>query len=273
MILDINKFTEHVPTAEGSDLNALIPFTEEAEQWLRESLLGDALHDLIAGLDETADLKRCAQTAVCLKAYETAIPFLDLTQTPNGFAVVNNSNHAPASKERAERLLNFVARRLSTALDSVIHRIHPADEYREEWKKSPAFASRTEIVFLTVQELRNYSGNKDAGYRDLETSHPMILGFQADIAKHISQACLDELLQKKGNYELSSREERVFRSIQTIIGLQMQNRSFYPLIEGTINYMITFPEEFPAYINSPEYRIKISPRYENKRDHSTFFFG
>ena len=101
MILnDIEKFTYHVPTAEGSDLEELRTFVEEAEQWLSDKLTGPDLYGLISGLDETENLNDCAQAAVCLKAYETAVPFLDLIQTPNGFAVVSNSNQAPASRER-----------------------------------------------------------------------------------------------------------------------------------------------------------------------------
>jgi hypothetical protein len=273
LLSDIEKFTDYVPTAAGSDLNALLPFMEESELWMQDNLLGADLFVLIAGLEETALIKRHVQTAVCLKAYETAIPFLDLVQTPNGFGVVNNTNQAPASRERVERLLDSVARRLTTVPDSVINQIRADGDLLPVWKTSTASVSRAEIVFLTAAELRNFSGNKQADYHDLEASHPLILGFQAEVAKHISAGCLETLLLKRCLGTLSSREERAFRAIQTVIGLKMQSRPDYPLIEGLINYMISFPEEFPEYINSPEYRVKVSPKYENKKEHSTFFFG
>ena len=42
---------------------------------------------------------------VAFDAFRNAVPHLDLILTPNGFGIVNNSNIAPASKERVERLI------------------------------------------------------------------------------------------------------------------------------------------------------------------------
>ncbi|MDR2086835.1 MAG: hypothetical protein LBP72_06630 [Dysgonamonadaceae bacterium] len=274
MILEnIEKFTDYVPTAIGSELNELKPFLEESEQWIQDKLLGPDLYAVIAGLPDTDDLKRNAQAVVCLQAYESAIPFVDLVQTPNGFAVVSNANLAPASKERVERLLEFVARRLTALLDKTISAIRSDKACVAEWKKAPAFEFRTEIVFLTTTELRNYSGNKEVKYYDLDAVHPLVLSFQNQLAEHISHACLNRLLQKRAAGELSEREERAFRAIQTIVGAKMRGENAYPLTEGLVNYMISFSDEFPDYINSPEYRLKLSQKYENKKNDTTFFFG
>jgi hypothetical protein len=273
ILTDIGKFTDYVPTAAGSDLNALMPFLEESEQWLQDSLSGEDLFAMIAAMDETAALKRHTQTAVCLKAYEAAIPFLDLTQTPNGFAVVSNSNQAPASKERVERLLNFVTRRLTATMDSIINAILPDNDCRTEWKKSQAFRFRTEIVFLTAAELQKHAGNKQADYRDLETSHPLILTRQAEIAEYVSRSFLNTALRKRGDCELSEREKQAFGDIQAVTGLKMQTIPAQTLMESIVNFMISLPKEFPDYINSPEYRLKISTKYANSKEHPTFFFG
>ena len=50
-------------------------------------------------------LKATMARIVAFDAFRNAVPHLDLILTPNGFGIVNNSNIAPASKERVERLI------------------------------------------------------------------------------------------------------------------------------------------------------------------------
>ena len=57
---------------------------------------------------------------VAFDAFRNAVPHLDLILTPNGFGIVNNTNIAPASKERVERL---IASLLSNRDDEIEHLI------------------------------------------------------------------------------------------------------------------------------------------------------
>jgi hypothetical protein len=295
MILsNIEKFTEYIPTAAGSDLNELRPFIEEAEFWLKTELLGYPLYYRIQqvlenppegvfdnafdyAFDESiapADILRSAQLVVCLKAYLGAIPFVDLIQTPNGFAVVSNNNQAPASKERVERLIQWIEKRLSNALDTLILFAFCYSEFRELWKQEQIlFDTHTEIVFITSKELQRYSGNKSSGFKDLQNCHPELLSLQSKAAGYISVAYMDELLEKRRNAQLNDFDRYVFRSVQAIIGLMLQKAPYYHLVEKLINYMLNNPDKCPAYLTSPEYALKMEPKYENKKSDSTFFFG
>ncbi|MDR1339257.1 MAG: hypothetical protein LBK58_04295, partial [Prevotellaceae bacterium] len=227
--------------------------------------------------DETippADILKAAEPVICLKAYLSGIPFLDVVQTPNGFAVVNNTNHAPASKERVERLLEFVKRRLTAALDFLIEFAFSYSIFRGLWKQEEELFNRhTEIVYLTTNELRRYSANQSATCMDLFTIHPVVLSLQSEIAGYFSAAYLDELIEKRRNVKLSVFDSHVFRAIQTIAGLKLQKASFYHLVESEVNYMIGHPDEYPAYMASAEYKLKMSQKYENRQRHATFFFG
>jgi hypothetical protein len=84
---------------------------------------------------------------------------------------------------------------------------------------------------------------------------------------------MDRLLQKRACGKLSGHEEKVFRAIQTVVGLKMQGRPDYHMIENITGYMTAFPDEFPEYFQFPEYRIKTGWKYENRQSGSTFFFG
>jgi hypothetical protein len=271
---NIEQFTEFIPTAEGSDLNVLKSFLKESEYSLKDELLGNDLYEVIKELDETSMVLKYARAAICLKAYLTAIPFLDLIQTPNGFAVVNNANHAPASRERVDKLLLFVERRLSTETDALIITFLKEDDLWEEWKKAEfIFNKHTEIVYLTAKELREYSNNNTFIGKDLLSIHPTVLMLQSHIAGYISIDYMAELIDKRRNSNLSEFDVKVFEDLKTIIGLKLQKLEAYHLIENLLNYMIAHPSEFPTYINSVEYKLKISQKYENKKRDTTFFFG
>jgi hypothetical protein len=199
---------------------------------------------------------------------------LDLIQTENGFAVVSNSNQAPASKERVERLLQFVTNRITSRLDRILLEIHSTGTYREEWKKAEnIFSFRNEIVFLTTNELKEYTDNESLNYKDLDASHPSVLAYQSDLSNYISGAYIEELILKSSNHALTNFEQIVFHKIQTIIGLMIQKKHHYELIEKLVNYLIAHPDDCPTYLSSTEYRLKISKKYENKKHDPTFFFG
>ena len=80
---------------------------EVAEDWLCANFLSAPVLNALATLgdDTTNKLLHHARMAEVAEAMLHAIPQLDLVLTPNGFGIVSNSNVAPASKERVERLL------------------------------------------------------------------------------------------------------------------------------------------------------------------------
>ena len=80
---------------------------EVAEDWLTANFLSAPVLEMLAALvdDTTNKLLHHARMAEVAEAMFHAIPQLDMVLTPNGFGIVSNSNVAPASKERVERLL------------------------------------------------------------------------------------------------------------------------------------------------------------------------
>jgi hypothetical protein len=270
---DIERFTYYIPTAAGSNLEDLRPFLIEAEYWMMNEFLGAPLCENIGGMEADAEAKEAASLIICLKAYHAAIPFVDLIQTPNGFAVVSNTNQAPASKERVERLLLFVEKRLTVAIDTLTNLMLGSAGLRYIWSGAPDLFNRyTETVFLTTAELQRYSAKADATYKDMSDLRVEILRLQAEVARYISAAYVEELIEKRITDALNSYDNYVYLGIKKIIGLMLQKVEYYHVIEDLLNYMEERPVRYPTYINSTEYRLKMSKKYENKRHHSTFFF-
>ena len=86
-------------------MDKIAPHLEVAEAWLTTTFLGEAVLAKLPSLDANNKLLHFFRMAVVAEAMLHAVPQLDLVLTPNGFGIVSNSNIAPASKERVERLL------------------------------------------------------------------------------------------------------------------------------------------------------------------------
>ena len=75
-------------------------------KWLIDNFCPKEIFDDIADRPDPSTAKVTMARIVAFDAFRSAIPHLDIILTPNGFGIVNNSNIAPASKERVERLIN-----------------------------------------------------------------------------------------------------------------------------------------------------------------------
>ena len=111
LIPDNNVLLQFVPnvlkSVQGETLlfDKITPHLEVAEAWLTTTFLSDAVLTELPTRDANNKLLHYTRMAVVAEAMLHAVPQLDWVLTPNGFGVVSNTNIAPASKERVERLL------------------------------------------------------------------------------------------------------------------------------------------------------------------------
>ncbi|HEY6913151.1 MAG TPA: DUF6712 family protein, partial [Paludibacter sp.] len=162
IITTIEEFIKYIPTAEGSNFTAIKPYLAEAENQLIGLFLGNDLYNYLetivspdpeatppveAGADY--QMKVIFSRLLCLQAYENAIPFVDLIQTNNGFAVVSNSNQAPASKERVERLIEWVESQIYINSDMLIQSVMKSADALTAWTTFSEFEELTSCLFLT----------------------------------------------------------------------------------------------------------------------------
>ena len=126
-------------------IDKIVPFIDAAEKWLIDNICPKEIFDDIAARpdpssarlrnsesgDEPAQsqqsrdeilmkLKVTMARIVAFDAFRSAIPHLDIILTPNGFGIVNNSNIAPASKERVERLINSLLDNRDNEIESLL---------------------------------------------------------------------------------------------------------------------------------------------------------
>lgn len=79
-------------------VDKLRPWLDSARQWFEINILGPDYTPAGSALELSEKL-------IVNKAFSEAVPSLDLSMSPAGFAVINTDGRAPASKERVERLI------------------------------------------------------------------------------------------------------------------------------------------------------------------------
>lgn len=301
MITSIEDFIKYIPTARGTHYEDILPFLEEGLLWAKTDIFGKDLTDAV----ETAgyeDGKRMLDAIIALKAYATAIPFLDVVQTSNGFAVVSNANMAPASRERVDKLMAWVENRLYAQVDALIGYLRTSS-LLAEWRKFHRFDFMTELLFWTGADFMQYCGDYEKietispettmsykggstnrleaerrriPYLELRRLHAMLKGYQEDeIGRFISRDYLHELIDKNRMQTLTATEKALFDKLRFILGLLMQKDETKAgeQLKNIVNMMMGDLGSYPTFANSEEYKVKIALRYQNLEEDPTYFFG
>lgn len=106
----------HEVEGETSLADKLRPWLQSAAEWLEINVLGQFQPD--------GQIRALAEKIVAYRSFADAVPSLDLTLSPAGFAVIDTEGRAPASKERIQRLiasLRSAADANTTTLIALLH--------------------------------------------------------------------------------------------------------------------------------------------------------
>ena len=281
IITSLEDFLLSIPTAEGTDWKALEPFANSADATIQTLLTGSDLYDYIEALEESATLRKTLRNLIAFQLYRDAIPFVDLIQTNNGFAVVNNSNQLPASKERVERLILWCDKYIDKSTDLLIMQIMDDSAALAEWKKFKKFNNLTNCLFLTGIDFADYAPQAPKG--DVRGSRADFLGakgslmtFQKnELAKVVSLAYLNELIEQNRNNELTVPNTFIVEICKLIlVNMYDKNTDEADKLFNNLAYMFEKElNDYPTYAGSEEYALKISPKYVNKASDPVYFFG
>lgn len=99
----------------------LAPWIETATAWLNDNFIGE-------GFSLPNGHLPLAKKIVVAKAFAEAVPSLDVTLSPAGFAVISTEGRVPASKERVERLIaSLISMVEANLLPFIINLLNTAD--------------------------------------------------------------------------------------------------------------------------------------------------
>lgn len=277
LINTIEDFVRWIPTASGSEWSALQPHVETAQLDLTRDLLGDDLVAAIKLLPVTDASRIVANKLLAVSAYHAAIPFVDLVQTENGFAVVSNNNLAPASKERVERLIGWCEGQIDGLTDLLITLVMGNASLRAKWTLFEGFKDLVNCFFTTGKDFMNYINSPESLRRKEFMKHKAkLLSWQENIiAPVISKDYLTQLITEIRAQTFDPSSAIVINYCKLVLSALVagDKNEAEGLLSKISNLLDAKLATYTAYAASEEYALKNATRDVNKADHPTFFFG
>ena len=277
LINSIEGFVKCIPTATGTDWDAILPYVETAQMDLTLNLLGTDLNTTLIALPIDNSTRMVANRLLAMIAYHAAIPFVDVVQTANGFAVVSNSNLAPASKERVERLITWCEMQIDNLSDLLVKLVLADAALRAKWILFPEFTDIVNCLFVTGQDFAGFTNNKEVLRRtELLRNKAQLLIWQENIiAPVISKNYLTQLIAEIRTQTFTTGSANIIHYCKMVLAaLIAGNKSQADnLLEKIGNLLDENEDTYATYIASDEYALKNTARDMNKLEHPTFFMG
>ena len=278
---DLAKYIPNVLASakgESSLLDKLAPALSMSEQWVIEDFLGQNLFDSVCKSEEDSMLRIYTSRIVISDAFRRTIPSLDLILTPNGFGIANNSNVAPASRERVDKLMEYLENECDQAIGLLLHFLPSLAEWQDT-EQYERFAS----TMFPKMEIVDMMGITQHRYRKFLEFQPLIVNIEEMIINQfIGQEqmtiCRKEAMSPSST---SSLMKTVIRSLQAV-EVQMLKATLSPTapsacipptaLVSIVNCIRTHPTEFPQWHASPIAELYKPGIYENKKNDKGYWF-
>ena len=266
----------------GETFNNVRPYLEAATA---------DLHERFAPGDHLDDVKDAAEAFVCYSASYEAIPALDLIATPNGFAVVNNQNLAPASKERVAALRESYRQSKSRYVSALIVLLTRFPDY----VLPAALASLPLIPTAShCRDLGIYTkGVSFFGEEEYAKVRPHLVEAEHRLAGLISEEQVEHLRSMQWIYEnrtfrldvtdLNAAEMRLLQLCREYLTAEVVSKmesvdtlgrkSLRTNAAVIIDYVTRHEYELPIYAASSVAEANRTKPYENQANDPTFFFA
>ncbi len=273
----LSEFQDAIPTAVSLEkFDDIKTYIQSAELWIKNNVLGKDLYLILSTEDSTGqvdddDLLRLCRNVVANHAYWDAIPFLDLTHTNSGFAVIQSNNQVPASKERVERLREQCLLRRDNEIEMLISYLEN-DEYHDLWKGSPTYSILTDCLISTASELQLYGQWTGTRKDFLQLRPKLIQETMLRLEPVFSKDYIDELIEKQRDGEIAGDDLKVITLLKYVLGsLVNGNTEAAQKIAGdALRYMDANPESFETYTDSDEYTARTTAGYVNDTESTIF---
>ena len=264
-----------VETVEGETplFDKMSPQLEITEQWLANTIVGQYFMEDIAN-GEGSDMWQAAATAIACEAFRRSVPSLDIILTPNGFGVVSNSNVAPASKERVERLMASLDNQRNKAISSLIQRLAKFSPWltgeRGQWLTSSFFTSPDDVLLA-----RSILKNEDGWEAFIELREKAAPIEQAIAEKWLGQALTARLRATLATDRVGSTDTATLaRTVrQLVIDELLTCRRPVKNLDRLVNYIRNNASLYPEWQSDPVAELfEDKWRFQNKKESAGYFF-
>lgn len=164
LITTLDEAKKYVPSSAIQRFDVIEQFIENAERKEIKPVLGTALYnDLLDSYEGSGemediylDLLPFVQRALIHFAYYDAIHVLDVIPTQQGFAIVNNSNMAPASANRVEAFKKSMLKAAYGGIESLLQHLEENKSDFSSWTESSFYSEKTGHLLTSARDFDNY---------------------------------------------------------------------------------------------------------------------
>ena len=264
-------------TGETPLIDKLSPFLSATEKWLSDVFTSGPVFDTICQLAEGDTLRVATTQAVIYEAFRRAVPHLDIILTPNGFGIVSNTNIAPASKERINRLLDTLLDNRDAALSQVLSLV-PAETGWLSTEQGKFFAA---TMFPNLEVTLRFPKATESRWKQYLSIREKAIVIEEFIAtQYLSSELMDVLRSEEQTRQYRSMAHqkicRILKAVE-IRCLQSTDPTAWMHFEhgalsDLVNTIRNSPEDFPEWHTSSTAELYNPPIFENKKEAKGFWF-
>ena len=276
LITTDEQLRSHIPNIIAS-VKGEVPFIERlalfldlAEDWVKTTFTSESTFNTICGYTDSNNIKILCSRLVVADALRRAIPSLDIVLTPNGFAVVNTSNLAPASKPRVDRLVDSMLAHRDDCIAALLPEIVGASKWLAS-DRADFFGATLFPDLGIVDAVGGATGSKWEKYLELR---PQVIDLEASLAEEwFSPELMSALRSENLRGDLTEKRSEIVRQVKAQVVGYLRSGSFNSRrLADIVNYIRLNPEFFSEWHQSESAKLFAPPVFRNEKKASGYFF-
>lgn len=251
-------------------IERLTLFLDLAEDWVKTTFTSESTFNTICGYTDSNPLKVLTSRLVVADALRRAIPSLDIVLSPNGFAVVNTSNLAPASKPRVDRLIGSMLSHRDDCIAALLPGLVGASKWLTS-SQADFFGATLFPDLRIVDAVGGTTGSKWDRYLELR---PQVIDLEASLAEEwLSPELMSALRSETLRGDLPVKRHEIVRQVKAQVVGYLRGGSFNSRrLADIVNYIRQNAESFEEWHKSETAKLFAPPAFRNERKASGYFF-
>ncbi|MBD5320068.1 MAG: hypothetical protein HDS07_04120 [Bacteroides sp.] len=245
-------------------------FLDLAEDWVRTTFCSTSTFNTICDYTDTNPIKILTARLIVADALHRAIPSLDIVLSPNGFAVVNTSNLAPASTARVDRLVVSMLAHRDDCIAALLPELPGASKWLAS-RQASFFGATLFPDFSLIEATGPIQGSQWERYLELRSQ---VIDLEASLAEEwLSPELMSALRAENLRSDLTPKRSEIVRQTQAQIVGYLRSGSFNSRrLADIVNYIRLNPESFSEWHLSETAKLFAPPIFRNEKKASGYFF-